>query len=164
MGSFENIQTPAEVQTLMKELEERKVELEELAKQKQALRLELKEDAKKLDEITSLEQKISKGEEALMELRVQKKQKVEYLFETYGERMTLLDLKRQTTPVKAKGGTGVKSAALDSVRKVLAEASKGLKAVEVAEAAGLESATSQLNRLRGLGEATSDRGIWYKGE
>lgn len=161
---FENIQTPQEVEELMKELEERRAQLKQLEQDKEALRKELKYDAKKLVEIEQADGKIAKAEEELTSLKVERKQKVEYLFETYGERVSLLGLKRQTTAAKGKGAGGAKSANLDAVRKVLSEAVKGLTAKEVAETAGLETATSQLNRLRTLNEATSDRGMWYKAE
>lgn len=147
--------TKDEIQEQIKALGEELKAKEQEEKDREELLTQLGKDIEIVKEVEEMDKNIEEMREGVKKVVDKREAKSEFLFKKYGERMELILKKKKTS-----GGGGKASGAITAVRKVLAEASVPMKAADVAKAAGLESASTQLNRLKATGEAKSEKGLW----
>lgn len=152
----EKISSEEQLEEVRAALEERQKELARVKAEKEKVKKELGEDLKVVTAIESLRAKAAKLEQEANEAKAEADGKINYLVDKYGSRVEILGIKK----IEVRKGGG-RSDALESVRRVLKDAKAGMKESEIEEKTGLESVTSQLRRLRRLGEASSDKGVWY---
>ena len=149
---YEEIDSVEQIEGMINGLYARRDELIEIKKRREELLKEIGVDARVVKEIEKCDKDINKVKNDISGYLLRRRSIVRYLFGKYGSRIEILGFRVPQ----------VQSDAMDKVRAIMSKTNTGLREREIAEMAGLKSATSQLNWMRTTGEVVSERGVWYK--